>query len=96
MKAKRPSRTNLIELDKCIAHFDSKFEMILAVARRTRSLQKNADPWGLMVTPIDALLEAQDGRLSRDHYLKPLNGQSAEDYYRGRLRSKPRKVVPVR
>lgn len=95
MKPRRLSRTDQIELDLCLKNFDSRYDLILTAARRTRKMQKNADPWGLMVTPIDALLEAQSGELNRDHYMKPNSGLSAEDYYRGRLGHTKKKVVAV-
>lgn len=86
MQTKRLSRTEQVNIDECLKHFEGAYDMILTAARRTRKLQKNADPWGPMVTPIDALLEAQRGELNRDDYLKPNNGMSIEEYYRQRRR----------
>lgn len=93
MEAKRPSRTEQVELDECLKHFNDKYDMILTAARRTRKLQKNTDPWGPMVTPIDALLEAQRGELNRDDYLKPNNGMSIEEYYRRRRRNSSTEIT---
>lgn len=92
MSSKRASRTSEIEIDRCLSNFDSTYDLILTAARRTRKLQKNADPWGPMVTPVDALLEAQAGKLHRDDYMRPNNGMSAEDYYTKRYRNSKKEL----
>lgn len=89
VRLNRNSRTAEIEIDRCRKNFESTYELILTAARRTRKLQqrqKMEDPWAPMITPVDALLEAQRGELNRDDYLTPSAGLSIEDYYRGRLK----------
>lgn len=64
MAEKKLSRINQVEVDYCASIFENKrYDMILAAARRARQLQKKADPW-TNVTPIDALLEIQEGKLT--------------------------------
>lgn len=65
MIGKKLSRADSVDVDLCIELFNNnKFDMILTAARRARQLQKHCDHFGPIVTPIDALLEIQEGRLT--------------------------------
>ena len=85
MEIRRPSRTESVDIQQCLERFENMYELILTAARRTRSLQRHSDPWGLPVTPIDALLEAQDGRLKSEDYLDKKDSISPEEWYRRRM-----------
>jgi len=65
MIGKKQSRANLVDVDLCIELFNNrKFDLILTAAQRARQLQRHCDHFGPIVTPIDALLEIQEGRLT--------------------------------
>lgn len=85
MEIRRPSRNNQIDIEKCLKNFENMYELILTAARRTRVLQRHSDPWGLPVTPIDALLEAQSGSLKSEDYLDKKDSISPEEWYRRRM-----------
>ena len=82
IRTTRASRCHEIDIDKCTRQFDSKFDLILAAARRTRKLMASADPWGFMITPVDALLEAQRGELTQSDYQPQHSYKSMEELYR--------------
>jgi DNA-directed RNA polymerase omega subunit len=65
MIGKKLSRADKVDVDLCITLFNNnKFDLIVTAARRARQLQKHCDHFGPIVTPIDALLEVQEGRLT--------------------------------
>ena len=70
MKALVDSRSTQIDLEKCVELAGgSRYDMIIAVSNRLRELKRRARETGAYVTPIDALLEMQEGRINMRQYL---------------------------
>jgi hypothetical protein len=88
MKIKTPSRSDRIDILECLENFDgSRPEMILVAARRTREIlaarrRNEVDPY---VTPIDALIEIQAGKINPLDYITRLTPEEKRKFYSGRF-----------
>jgi DNA-directed RNA polymerase omega subunit len=88
MKMKIPSRNDKIDVLECLNNFDgSRHEMILVAARRTREMlatrrRTEQDPY---VTPIDALMEIQAGKINPLDYINRLSPEEKRKYYASRF-----------
>jgi len=70
MKALVDSRSTQIDLEKCVdLAGGSRYDMIIAVSNRLRELKRRARETGAYVTPVDALLEMQEGKINMRQYL---------------------------
>jgi hypothetical protein len=70
MKALVDSRSTQIDLEKCVEFAGgSRYDMIIAVSNRLRELKRRARETGAYVTPVDALLEMQEGKIDMIRYL---------------------------
>jgi hypothetical protein len=70
MKALVDSRSTQIDLEKCVELAGgSRYDMIIAVSNRLRELKRRARETGAYVTPVDALLEMQEGKINMRQYL---------------------------
>jgi DNA-directed RNA polymerase omega subunit len=68
MADKIASRATQVDVHKCIKNTGSQFDLVLVAAQRTRELRKQAD-YNAYVSPIDALLEIEEGKVDADDYL---------------------------
>ena len=69
MKPITLSRGTQIDLEKCVGLAESRYDMVIAVSQRLRELKRRARETGAYVTPVDALLEMQEGRINMVTYL---------------------------
>ena len=70
MKTLVDSRSTQIDLEKCVEMAGgSRYDMIIAVSNRLRELKRRARETGAYVTPVDALLEMQEGKINMRQYL---------------------------
>jgi hypothetical protein len=70
MKPIVDSRSTQIDLEKCVELAGgSRYDMIIAVSQRLRELKRRARETGAYVTPIDALLEMQEGKINMLQYM---------------------------
>jgi hypothetical protein len=70
MKTLVDSRSTQIDLEKCVELAGgSRYDMIIAVSQRLRELKRRARETGAYVTPIDALLEMQEGKIDMIRYM---------------------------
>ena len=70
MKSRIESRSLQIDLEKCVENAGGRYDMVIAVSQRLRELKRRAREAGsAYVTPIDALLEIQEGRINMATYL---------------------------
>lgn len=70
MKTLVDSRSTQIDLEKCVELAGgSRYDMIIAVSQRLRELKRRARETGAYVTPIDALLEMQEGKIDIIRYM---------------------------
>ena len=70
MKALVDSRSSQIDLEKCVEMAGgSRYDMIIAVSNRLRELKRRARETAVYVTPVDALLEMQEGKIDMHQYL---------------------------
>jgi DNA-directed RNA polymerase subunit K/omega len=70
MKPRIESRSLQIDLEKCVENAGGRYDMVIAVSQRLRELKRRAREAGTAyVTPIDALLEMQEGRINMVTYL---------------------------
>ena len=64
------SRSPQIDIEKCVELAGgSQYDMIIAVSTRLRELKHQAQETGAYVTPVDALLEMQEGKIDMRQYL---------------------------
>ena len=70
MKPIVDSRSPQIDLEKCVANAGgSRYDMIIALSQRLRELKRRARETGEYVTPVEALLEMQQGKVDMLHYM---------------------------
>jgi hypothetical protein len=70
MKPIVDSRSTQIDLEKCVELAGgSRYDMIIAVSQRLRELKRRARETGAYVTPVDALLEMQEGKINMLQYM---------------------------
>ena len=69
MKPIVDSRSSQIDLEKCVDLGGSRYDMIIAVSQRLRELKRRARETGAYVTPVDALLEMQEGKIDMLQYM---------------------------
>jgi hypothetical protein len=69
MKSRIESRSLQIDTEKCVENAGGRYDMIIAVSERLRELKRRARETGAYATPIDALLEMQEGRINMATYL---------------------------
>jgi DNA-directed RNA polymerase subunit K/omega len=69
MKALVDSRSSQVDLEKCVGLAGSRYDMIVAVSQRLRELKRRARETGAYVTPVDALLEMQEGKIDMLQYM---------------------------
>jgi hypothetical protein len=69
MKPRVESRSVQIDTEQCVELAGGRYDMIIAVSQRLRELKRKARETGAYVTPIDALLEMQAGRINMIEYM---------------------------
>jgi DNA-directed RNA polymerase subunit K/omega len=69
MKPIVDSRSSQVDLEKCVSLAGSRYDMIVAVSQRLRELKRRARETGAYVTPVDALLEMQEGKIDMLQYM---------------------------
>jgi len=69
MKPITDSRGSQINLEQCVEAAGTRYDLVIAASQRLRELKRQARETGAYVTPIDALLEMQQGRIDMPQYL---------------------------
>ena len=69
MKPITLSRGGQVDLEQCVELAGSRYDMIIAVSQRLRELKRRARETGAYVTPVDALLEMQQGKIDMIRYM---------------------------
>ena len=69
MKSRIESRNLQIDTERCVELAGGRYDMIIAVSQRLRELKRRARETGVYVTPVDALLEMQTGRIDMIEYM---------------------------
>jgi DNA-directed RNA polymerase subunit K/omega len=69
MKPITLSRGGQVDLEQCVELAGSRYDMIIAVSQRLRELKRRARETGAYVTPVDALLEMQEGKIDMIRYM---------------------------
>jgi len=69
MKPITISRNSQIDLEQCVAAAGTRYDLVIAASQRLRELKRQARETGAYVTPVDALLEMQQGRINMPQYL---------------------------
>jgi DNA-directed RNA polymerase subunit K/omega len=69
MKPRIESRSLEIDTEKCVENAGGRYDMIIAVSERLRELKRRARETGAYATPIDALLEMQEGKINMIDYM---------------------------
>jgi DNA-directed RNA polymerase subunit K/omega len=66
----KETRASEVDVEKCIAKTGfGRFDLVVAAAQRVRELKIRARESGQHISAVDALLEAQNGRLNVVDYL---------------------------
>ena len=63
------SRGSQIDLDRCVELAGSRYDLIIAASQRLREQKRQARDSGEYRTPVDTLLEMQQGRIDMLRYL---------------------------
>lgn len=69
MSVRIESRSGQVDTERCVEHAGGRYDLVIAAAQRLRELKRRHRDDGLFVTPIDALLEVQNGQLNMLDYL---------------------------
>ena len=69
MKPITDSRGSQIDLEQCVEAAGTRYDLVIAASQRLRELKRQARETGAYVTPVDALLEMQQGRINMPQYL---------------------------
>ena len=69
MKPRIESRSLEIDTERCVENAGGRYDMIIAVSERLRELKRRARETGAYATPIDALLEMQEGKINMVDYM---------------------------
>ena len=75
MKPITDSRGSQIDLEQCVAAAGTRYDLVIAASQRLRELKRQARETGAYVTPVDALLEMQQGRIDMPQYLAKVKGR---------------------
>jgi len=75
MKPITDSRGSQIDLEQCVAAAGTRYDLVIAASQRLRELKRQARETGAYVTPVDALLEMQQGRINMPQYLAKVKGR---------------------
>jgi len=75
MKPITDSRGSQINLEQCVAAAGTRYDLVIAASQRLRELKRQARETGAYVTPVDALLEMQQGRINMPQYLAKVKGR---------------------
>ena len=79
VKKKIDSRNPQINIETCVKHVGNyRFDLVLIASERLRELRrqnKNSDKY---ITPIDALLDIQEGRIDPVEYLAKVNTKNQQ------------------
>ena len=68
-KALVDSRSTQLDLERSVELAGSRYDMIIAVSQRLRELKRRARETGEYITPVDALLEMQEGKIDMVRYM---------------------------
>jgi len=70
MKPIVESRSLEINLEKCVENAGgSRYDMVIALSQRLRELKRRARETGEYITPVEALLEMQQGKIDMVQYM---------------------------
>jgi len=70
MKPIVESRSLEINLEKCVENAGgSRYDMVIALSQRLRELKRRARETGEYITPVEALLEMQQGKIDMVRYM---------------------------
>jgi len=75
MKPITDSRSSQINLEQCVEAAGTRYDLVIAASQRLRELKRQARETGAYVTPVDALLEMQQGRINMPQYLAKVKGR---------------------
>jgi len=75
----KTSRHTQVDMDKCTEAVGGRHDLILLAARRARYFQTEVDTYPSERAPIDALLEIQDGLVSKDYRSGPIGFDENEE-----------------
>jgi DNA-directed RNA polymerase subunit K/omega len=75
MKPITDSRGSQIDLEQCVEAAGTRYDLVIAASQRLRELKRQARETGAYVTPVDALLEMQQGRINMPQYLAKVKGR---------------------
>ena len=75
MKPITDSRGSQINLEQCVEAAGTRYDLVIAASQRLRELKRQARETGAYVTPVDALLEMQQGRIDMPQYLAKVKGR---------------------
>ena len=88
MKKRVDSRSPQIDTEACVANAGGqRFNLVLIAAQRLRELRKqHQNTPERVVTPIDALLEIQEGKVNPNEYLAKVGEKKTEKVDRSRIK----------
>ena len=73
MKTKIDSRNFEIDVERCVDAVGGRYSLVILASQRLRELKRlHRENVNRYVTPIDALLEIQNGTLDIDKYLSKI------------------------
>lgn len=79
VKPRTLSRGPQIDTELCTRQVgDGRFNLVIVAAERLRELRRQNKDSGKYITPVDALLDVQAGKINADEYLARVRDRNAK------------------
>jgi DNA-directed RNA polymerase omega subunit len=69
MTVRIESRSSEIDTERCVEQAGGRYDLVIAAAQRLREMKRRGRETNTYVTPIDALMEMQNGQINMIDYL---------------------------
>ena len=76
MKRRVDSRGPLVDTELCTRNVgNARFDLVLIASERLRELRRQHKDSGKYITPVEALLEIQEGKINAEEYLEKVRNR---------------------
>ena len=79
VKPRIASRGPLVDTELCTKQVgNARFNLVLIASERLREMRKQHKDSGKYITPVEALLEIQEGKINAEEYLAKIHRRQAK------------------
>jgi DNA-directed RNA polymerase subunit K/omega len=80
MRPRIDSRGPLVDTELCTKQVgNARFNLVLIASERLREMRRQHKDSGKYITPVEALLEIQEGKIDADEYLEKVRNRHARE-----------------